>query len=251
MPINTSKSGLQNLLTSLLGVSNQDQNYFLSPGIFSSMVNTVTSFLIDKCVELYPLQQSLIDIISPFVKVACIPPSGGIITLPLDYRNLLGSPSIIVNKGCECQDVTVPITTAQQFLTATLKGGCSRRPITIVAQSEFDYLTTSSYKKPDFWNPVGYFAGQNSNGQNQIMVCPGSLTKVYVLYVQQEQIYSLAYNPNPDETWSIDAVNTIDTQWGNASFSALFKGLNHLYGIYSRDKQFSDWAMALSQIQLV
>lgn len=251
MGINTSKSGFQNLLTSLLGVSNQDQNYYLPPAIFSSMVNTVTSFLLDKCVALYPDNQMLIDIISPFVKVACIPPSGGIITLPADYRNLLGSPSIIVNKGCECQDVTVPITTAQQFLTATLKGGCSRRPITIVAQSEFDYLTTSSYKKPDFWNPIGFFVGQNSLGQNQIRICPGDLSKAYVLYVQQEQVYSLAYNPNPDETWSIDAVNTVDTQWNNAAFSSLFKGLNHLYGIYSRDKQFSDWAMALGQISLV
>lgn len=251
MGINTSKSGFQNLLTALLGVSNQDQNYFLTPGIFSSMVNTATSFLLDKCVALYPDNQMLIDVISPFVKVTCLPPSGGIITLPADYRNLLGSPSIIVNKGCECQDVTVPIGTAQQFLTATLKGGCSRRPITIVAQSEFDYLTTSSYKKPSFWDPVGYFVGQNANGQNQIRICPGDLSKVFVMYVQQEQIYSLAYLPNIDETWSIDSQNTIDTQWGNAAFSALFKGLNHLYGIYSRDKQFSDWAMALSQMQLV
>lgn len=215
------------------------------------MVNTVTSFLLDKCVALYPDNQQLIDVISPFVKVACIPPSGGIITLPSNYRNLLGSPSIIVNKGCECKDENVSINTPQQFLSATLRGGCSRRPITIVAQSEFDYLTTSSYKKPSFWDPVGYFVGQNDKGQNQIRICPADLNKVYVMYVVQEDIYSLAYTPNPDETWSIDAVNTVDTQWNNAAFSAIFKGLNHLYGIYSRDKQFSEWAMALSQISLV
>lgn len=249
--LNTSKSGLQNLLTSLISVSNQDQNFFLPPWIFSSFVNTITSFLIDKCVELYPNNSTLIDIISPFVKVACIPPSGGLITLPSDYRNILGAPSIIVNKSGECGDVTVPINTPQQFLTATLKGGCNRRPITIVAQSEFDYLTTSSYKKPTYWDPIGFFTGQNENGQVQIRVCPTDLTKVYVLYVQQEKTYNYAYIQNQDDTFYIDPVNTVDTIWTNASFGPLFKGLNHLYGIYARDKQFSDWAMALSQISIV
>jgi hypothetical protein len=46
-------------------------------------------------------------------------------------------------------------------------------------------------------------------------------------------------------------VNTVDTIWTNAAYSSLLKGLIHLYGIYSRDKQFTDWAMALSQISIV
>ena len=249
--LNTSKSGLQNLLTSLLAPANQDQNFFLPPYIFSSMVNTVTSFLIDKCVELYPTNGTLIDIISPFVKVACIPPSVGLITLPSDYRNLLGAPSVIVNKAGDCAEATVPITTPQQFLTATLKGGCSRRPITIVAQSEFDYLTTSSYKKPSYWDPIGYFVGQNEDGQNQIRVCPADLSKIYVMYVQQEQVYNFGYTTMPDDSFVINPTTTIDTQWNNSAFVSLFKGLNHLYGIYARDKQFSEWAQALSQISLV
>lgn len=249
--LNTSKSGLQNLLTSLISVSNQDQNFFLPPWIFSSFVNTITSFLIDKCVELYPNNSTLIDIISPFVKVACIPPSGGLITLPSDYRNILGAPSIIVNKSGECGDVTVPINTPQQFLTATLKGGCNRRPITIVAQSEFDYLTTSSYKKPTYWDPIGFFTGQNENGQVQIRVCPTDLTKVYVLYVQQEKTYSVGYQMNPDDTWYFDQQTTVDTIWNSASFGSLMKGLTVLYGAYSRDKQFSDFANILRETNLV
>lgn len=248
---NNSKSGLQNLYTALISVSNGAQNYFLPPWIFSSMVNTVTSFLIDKCVSLYPGNPLLIDIIAPYVKISCIPPSGGTIALPVNYRNILGAPSIIANKGCECSEISVPITTPQQFLTATLKGGCSRRPITIVPQSEFDYLTTSSYKKPNYWNPSGFFSGQNDNGQNLITICPADLSKVYVMYVIQEPIVSIGYQMNPDDTWTINEQITTDTLWNNAAFSALFKGLNHLYGIYSRDKQFSDWAVALSQIDIV
>lgn len=251
MALNNSKSGLQNLLTSLLAPANQEQNLFLPPYIFSNFVNIVTSFLLDKCAILYPDNPTLVDIVSPFVKVECIPPSGGLITLPSDYRNLLGSPSVIVSKSSECGDTSIPIKTAQQFLSANLKGGCNRRPITIVAQSEFDYLTTSSYKKPTYWNPIGFFAGKNSSGQTQIRICPADLSKVYLMYIVQEGIYSVGYVMNPDDTWTIDPNTTVDTIWGDAAFQPLFKGLNHLYGIYSRDKQFSDWAVELSQISIV
>lgn len=253
MGINTSKSGLQNLLSALLAPANMDQNLFLPPGIFSTMVNIVTSFLIDKCVSLYPDNSLVIDIIDPFVKIACITPSGGLINLPDDYRNILGSPSIIVkeDKKGECGDASAPITNAQQFLTANLKGGCVRRPITIVAQSEFDYLTTSSYKKPTVWNPIGFFAGKNTDGVSQIRICPTDLSKIYLMYVKQENVYNMGYIVQPDDTFYIDPETTTDTEWTNTAFSPLFKGLNHLYGIYSRDKQFSEWALALSQISIV
>ena len=215
------------------------------------MVNTVTSFLIDKCVALYPDNPQLIDIIDPFVKIACIPPSGGLIALPLDYRNILGAPSVIVNKTGECGQITVPITTAQQFLSANLTGGCNRRPITIVPQSEFDYLTTSSYKKPTYFDPIGFNAGKNQLGQSQIRICPADLSKIYVMYIQQEQIYTAGYIMNPDDTWYLDPNTTVDTIWTSSAFVPLFKGLNHLYGIYARDKQFSDWAAALSNMSIV
>lgn len=217
------------------------------------MVNTITSFLIDKCVEIYPNSSSTIDIISPFVKISCLTPSGGLITLPDDYRNILGAPSIIVKKDKkgECGDLSIPIDNAQQFLAATLIGGCNRRPITIVAQSEFDYLTTSSYKKPTFFDPIGFFAGQNEEGKKQIRICPTDLTKVYLMYVKQEKVYNYGYILQPDDTFYIDPTTTVDTEWGNPAFSSLFKGLNHLYGVYSRDREFSNWAAELSQISIV
>jgi hypothetical protein len=246
--LNNTKSGLKNLLSSLLSSSNSDQNMFLPPSVYSSMVNTITSFLIDRCVEVYPTSSKVIEIIDPFVKVAAITPSNGIIKLPPDFRNILGSPSIIVSddKKGECGDSGIPITNAQQFLAATVKGGCTRRPITIVAQSEFDYLTTSSYKKPSFWNPICF-----NKGENELKVCPTDVTKVYVMYVKQEKIYNFGYIPQPDDTYYIDEATTIDTEWNNAGFTPLFKGLTHLYGIYSRDKEFSNWANVLSQISIV
>lgn len=253
MSINNSKSSLQNLLTALLSVANQDQNMFLTPAIFSSMINTVTSFLIDKCVEIYPHSPMTLDIIDPFVKIEAVTPSGGMIKLPDDYRNILGSPSIIVkgDKKGECGDTGVPITNAQQFLTATLRGGCIRRPITIVSQSEFDYLTTSSYKAPTFWDPIAFNAGNDDQGRKQLKVCPHDVTKVYIMYAKKEQVYNLGYQMNPDDTYFLDPATTVDTEWGNAAFVPLFKGLNHLYGIFSRDKEFSNWAMTLSQISIL
>jgi hypothetical protein len=212
------------------------------------MVNTVTSFLIDKCVELYPSSPTLLDVIDPFVKIAAITPSGGLIQLPDDYRNILGAPSIIVknDKKGECGDLSIPIDNAQQFLAATLKGGCNRRPITIVAQSEFDYLTTSSYKKPDFWDPIGFFAGQK-----QIRVCPTDISKCYLLYVKQEQIYNFGYQMNPDDTYIIDNQSTIDTEWTSAAFGPLMRALTVLYAAFSRDKQFMDFATLLREVNIV
>lgn len=252
MALNATKSGFQGLLSALLSTANQDANMWIPPIIVTAMVNTITAFLIDKCVALYPDNPQLIDIIYPFVKVCAIPPCGGNIVLPTDYRNLLGSPSVIVknDKGGEC-DQQVPISNANQFLKAILKGGCTRRPIKIVAQSEFDYLTTSTYKRPTYWDPIGFNAGVDEKGQKLIRICPTDLARVYLLYVKQENTYNMVYVQNPDETYYIDPVNTIDTEWGAAAFSNLVKGLSHLYGIYSRDKQFSDWAMALSQISIV
>lgn len=248
MALNNSKSGFQNLLTSLLAPANQDQNLYFPPHIFSSFVNIVTAFLIDKCVELYPSSSQVVDIIDPFVEIAPITPSEGIIKLPEVYRNILGAPSIIVrnDKGGECGSREVPITTPQQFLTATLQGGCTRRPITIVSQSEFDYLTTSSYKKPTIWDPIAFYTGQR-----KLKVCPVDITKCYLMYVRQEKIYKFGYQMNPDDTYVIDETTTVDTEWTNPSFTALFKGLNHLYGIYSRDKEFSNWSMELAQISIV
>lgn len=246
--LNNSKSGLKNLLTAILSVANQDQNLVLTPAIFSSMINTITSFVIDQCVKLYPDNPMLLDIIDPFVKISCITPKGGLIELPEDYRNILGAPSIIVkdDKKGECGEVSVPITNAQQFLAANLKGGCTRRPIKIVAQSEFDYLTTSSYKKPTVWDSIGFNAGNK-----QIRICPTDLSKVYVMYAKKEMVYNFGYIMNPDDTYFIDETTTVDTEWSNSAFTLLFKGLTHLYAIYSRDKQFSDWAQALSQISIV
>jgi len=213
------------------------------------MFRTVSSFLLNESVRMYTTSPQIVDIIDPFVKVAQCVPSGGLIPLPQDYRNLLGAPSININqnKNGECKD-SVPITTVQQFQAASLRGGCLRRPIAIVSQSEFDYLTTSKYKAPTYDNPIAYFAGKKA-----LKVCPYDISMVTVLYVVNEPLFNYAYTVQPDDTYvqNPSDPSNVESIWGNTAFPHLLKGLTHLYAAYSRDRTFSDFATLLSEISIV
>lgn len=245
--VNPSKSTLQNLLTALLSTANQDQNFFYPPYIYQAHFNIVSSFLLNECVRLYTTNSQIVDLIDPFVKVTPCQPTNGVIPLPKDYRNILGSPSINVRADLsgECGE-NIPITTPQQFLTATLKGGCTRRPVTIVSQSEFDYLTTSTYKKPTYNNPVGFFSGQRS-----IKVCPYDLSMVLVMYVIKEPTYVYGYIQQPDDTYIFDQSTSTESDWNSDAFQPLLTGLTALYAAYSRDKTFTDFAKILSESNIL
>lgn len=243
-----SNATLQNILTSVLSQANEEQSQVYSPAIYQAHFNIVTSFLITRCVELYPSNPEVIDILSPFVKVARIPITNGNIVLPDDYRNILGSPSIVVNgsKDGECTSRQEDITTVAQFQVATLKGGCTRRPIRIVPQSEFDYLSTSTYKAPDYWNPIGYFTSNKS-----IKVCPFDLTKVDLMFVRNEPLVKFGYIIQPDDTYIFDPNTSVESLWTNAAFVPLLKGVTALYSAYSRDNQMADYTKLLMETNLI
>ena len=247
---NTSTATLQNLLSGLLAQANQDQNFSYPPYVFSAHFNTVSSFLLNECARLYTTAPQVVDIIDPFVKIAPCVPKGGFIPLPPDYRSMLGAPSINVNKSLsgECGEPQPVITTPQQFQVANLKGGCLRRPITIVSQSEFDYLTTSKYKKPTYENPIAYFAGNKT-----LKVCPYDVTRVEILYVYNEPVFNYAYTAQPDDTYiqNTNDPSNVESIWGSPAYAPLLKGLTVLYGAYSRDKQFSDFGTLLNESNIV
>jgi hypothetical protein len=240
---NPSASTLQNILTAVLANANQDQNMQYPPSIYQAHFNTATSLLISALVKVYPSKPEIIDMLLPFVNVAPIPLSNGLIQLPDDYRNILGSPSIYVNAqaSAECSG-EVPTMTPQQFAVANLKGGCQRRPIRIVSQTEFDYLTTSSYKAPTYNDPIGFFTSAKS-----IKVCPYDLTKCFLLYTFQEPIFVYGYFLNPDDSYTFNLNTSIESTWGSNAFESLFKAVNNLYAIYARDKEMSDWAAILNE----
>lgn len=236
------KSSLEHILKSVLSVGNAEQNMAYAPYIFDSHYNIVTSFLIDKMVELYPANQ---DVILPFIEKAKLPVSSGAITLPDNYRNLLGAPSISVRPdGSNCDD-PVLIDTKSEFKTANLKSGCKSVPVTIVGKDEWDYRTTSEYAFPKHESPIGIFEGR------KIRVCPYDISRVELMYVRKEKIYKFGYIQQPDDTYLYDANTTIESEWDEAAFEFLFRGVFALYSAYSRDNAITEWGMILNKAGLI
>lgn len=249
--INNSKSSLQNLLTALLAPANQDQNQSLPPWVFTSFVNTATSFLISALVKSYPENPQVVDVLDPFTRFSILPVKNGYFSIEgsfIDkdgYRDILGAPYIFANKtlDSECGDIPL-ITTPQQFKTANLTGGCKTFPILIVPESEFSYRTSSTYNFPTYEEPIGYYAGQK-----QVKICPYDLSKVALLYVKNELIYNMAYLMQPDDTYLVNPADPtfVDTEWGSNAFPYLFKALNHLYAAYASDPAFTQWSEILTR----
>jgi len=244
-----SSCSLDNMLKAVLASANQDQNQVLPPSIYSSMRSSITSMLISALVKEYPSNPVVLDMLRPFVNVAYIPIVDGYITLPDDYRDILGSPSIVAAKnntgecGCDKGETEQPdITTEQQFKIAIQKSRCLTRPITIVPQSEFDYLTTSAYKPPTYIDPVGYMYGSN-----KIKVCPFDLTKVKLQYVRYEVPEVYGYITQPDDSFIFDATTSVESEWTSAAFTPIYNAMNALYAAYSKDENLRDFSSILRQ----
>lgn len=234
---NTSKSGLDNLVKAVLSVGNQEQNLFWPPHIISSQINVVTSLLLDKLVATYPEN---VDMLMPFMASKKIGVTQGVVQLPKDYRNLIGSPSISVrDDGEECGSDPVIIDTEREFQIAVLKSECKTRPLVIVDKKRWDYLVTSEYAFPTYTDPIGMFKGK------QIKICPYDLKSVEVTYCIQEKIYKYGYIMQPDDTFIFDPATSEDTQWEDAAFSKLFTAMLALYSAWSRDNTLTDWSRIL------
>lgn len=238
-----SKCSLQNLLSAVLSTAPVEQNMVYPPHIFTAHVNFVTSLIISALVKAYPSNQSVIDILDPFIKTVMIPVTNGYVQLPTEYRDLLGSPMMFTNPNAtgECTDTKEPLT-PQTFKTGILKSGCNLTPIVIKDQSEFAYLTKSTYKKPNYDTPIAFFSGQK-----QLKICPYDCTKVAVMYVVNEPSYLYAYIMQPDDTFLFDSVNSKDTDWGSNCFELMIKGLVSLYAAYTNNKELSDWSLVLNE----
>lgn len=241
--IPVSKSSLDSMLQSILSVSATEQSMNYSPKIYSDQYNTVTSLLISALAKSYPLSNEKIDVLQPFMVFTRRLVTGGYVQLPDDYRNILGNPSISAKPdgSGECGTPSVKINSLQQFNTEVLKSGCKSRPITIVGQGEWDYLTTSSYKFPTYTDPIGKYVG------NKIQVCPYDLSSVYLLYVKKEKTYRYGYILQPDDTFIFDKDSTIESEFTSAAFDMIFPAMMTLYSAYMRDNTISDWVKTIKQ----
>lgn len=240
------KCSLENMLSAILGVANAEQNQAFPATIFSSQYNTVTSLLLDKLADIYPSDTTVVDMLEPFVIRTVKRPVNGIIKLPDDYRNLLGTPQISAkDDGCaECEQEN--FVSDQEFNQLKLKSGCKKVPLVIIDQAEFAYRTTSTYKQPTFKNPVGYFSGQR-----EIKVCPYNINAVELMYVKKEPLFVYGYTMQPDDTFVFNKDKSVESLWQSNAFTPIFNMLFSLYCAYSRDNQLKDWALYLNENKLI
>lgn len=237
------KSSLDNVLKSVLSVGNAEQNFAYAPYVFDTHYNIVTSFILDRGVDMYP---RYVDILLPFIKSDKIPVTNGHVKLPDDYRTLLGAPSISVKPGGgDCSDNNpVIIDTKSEFKTANLKAGCKTYPVEIVSKNEWDNRTTSSYGFPTYEQPIGMFVGK------EIKVCPYDLSRVELMYIKNEKKYRYGYITQPDDTYIYDESTSVESEWEDEAFSMIFKGVLALYSAYSRDPNLQNYSQILNQAGL-
>lgn len=241
------KCSLDNMLQAILAIANEEKNASYPPFIYQSQYNTVTSLLLSKLSDIYPNDNSVIDIIEPFVERKVITPKDGYIDLPKDFRNLLGTPQIGVSgSGKECQECKQEVHSEKEFKTLTLKSGCRKIPLLMVDQSEFAFRTTSTYKYPTYEKPIGY-----RSGKYQIKVCPFDISAVEIMYVRQEPLGIYGYTMQPDDTFVFNEEISEEVGWQSAAFTPLFNALLMLYTAYSRDNNLKDWAAYIAQNKLI
>lgn len=243
MAAQPSKASLDSMLKSILSVANSDQNMSYPPRIYQDQFNAVTSLLISKLAKSYPDDPVAIDMLDPYMSFAMIPVQSGVFKLPPDYRNILGTPYIFVNKSQDGQCGQIPvITTVQEFRTAQLKGACQATPVEIVSESEFTIRVGSSYKHPKHSRPIGYFTGQKT-----VKICPYDLTSVALLYVVQEPTYVYNYINQPDDTFLFNPTGSTESLWTSAAFTPIFNALCSLYAAYAKDNEMTQWTRILAQ----
>ena len=236
------------MLQAILAAGNGEQNATYPPRIFDAQFNAVTSWLIDTIVELYPKDQQFVDILRPFLRREKISVANGSVKLPTEIRNFLGA-AVSVRKDftAECSDEVTEL----QMKISDRKMGCLSRPVMIVDQSEFDLLTTHKYKFPTYENPIGCFLGSIGNDNaNYLKICPFDITGVEIRYVRNENKYRYGYIEQPDDTYIFNTATTVESEWQNNAFKYLYRGLSVLYGMYTRDNNFRNFAQELKQLGL-
>lgn len=244
------KCSLDNMLNAILSIAHSEKNFAYPPNIYADQYNTVSSLLISKCADIYPSDTTVLDIIDPYVERKVIRPVAGYITLPDNYRNLLGSPFISSrNDGCaECeQEAKI---SNKQFEQLVIKAGCKKVPLLMVDQAEFSYRTSSTYKQPTYEKPIGYRSG-SVEGKSQIKVCPPDINAVEVMYTKKEGLAVYGYDMQPDDTFVFNASKSTELLWTSAAFKPMFNALLALYTAYTRDNNLRDWALYINQNGLI
>lgn len=244
---------LNSVLRKVLSVGNKESNQMYPPHIYEEHFNTVTQFIIDECVRLYPTNTSIQDVIRPFLMAKFDRVINGVITLPRDYRNFIGAAINLNNttkEPCgECNDKLYrndPLVVQKDELDRrVVESGCFAQDISMLDRDEFNRRTTHSYKKPTLQEPIGVFSSNNT-----IKICPFDISHAEVYYIRKPKEYKFGYKMNPDDTYSFDPATSTESEWDDTAMQYLVKGISSLYAIYTRDGEMRDWNVEIKRIGL-
>lgn len=242
---------MDSVLRKVLAQANSDQNQHYPPRIFTEHFNLATSWLIDSIMKVFPGQQHIVDLISPFMETEDIIVKNGKIAFPKGYRHYTGMAIFKTEDSkfpCGCDEAKADENTGQTtdeiLEEKRSKRICLAQDVVLVDIDEWNDLTTHPYKPPTLDKPIAcIFQGDG------IKICPVP-PSVELRFIRQPKIYQYGYTVLPDDSYQVNTATTIESEWHDNAASYLFKAINTLYSGYVRDPEQRDLALQLTKIGL-
>lgn len=245
-----SVSSLDSLYRKVLSQGNKEQNAAYPPHIFSEHYNIVTNFIIDTCVKTYPDTTLVGDILRPFIESKVIPVIKGVAAFKEDYRDRLALKHFVTSdykKNCNCDEGKYendPLEDSQEKKDRKAEAGtCVWNDIEVLDVSEFGERTRHDYKYPTLEDAIATI-----KKGSEIKVCPFDIPHVEITYVRKPKIYVYGYKELPDHTFIFDSSKTEESEWDDAAFPYLLKGMNTLYSLYTRNVEMQNFNDALKKL---
>ena len=255
---------LDTIMRNVMASANKEQNQMYPPNVFNTHVNLATKWLIDEAAKVYSTNQSIKDILDPFIEKIQVNVVDGEIKFPEKYRHFLGLSAHVTpdkKNPCNCSGEKKIINieddcsstfdgdplgkTPQQKKQSQLSRSCASQLIEIVEINEWDDRTTHPYDAPALTNPIGCMFGGGT-----IKICPYNISSVEVRFIREPKEYVYGYKMMPDDTYQLDMSKTTESEWTSNAESYMYKIMSTLYAGYVRDGDMADYMNALKQIGL-
>lgn len=231
------------VLRMVLAQANKEQNQHYPPSVFESHFSMTTHALIDEGAKIYPGTQSIMDLMDPYIKTILVQVINGVITVPTEYRHLLGFRIYIKEEEIPNTDkcrVIIPKEydempenpSPEQLQALIAKAQSFARDVTTVSIGRWNKLTQHRYKRPKLDNPITCSFNTRTS-----KICPYEVPFVEISYILKTPEFKFGYLMNDDDTYYFDAGSTTEALWTENAISYLVKGVNTLYANYVRDPE--------------